>query len=212
MFVPEKTRTTNLLNEDAVRTFLDEIMRQNRLIEAPGILMSIVGQELQQLCAVYAQPLMSNNQSLLSRYTHLHPTDEQIRHAIDRLLLLPAEKGSRTHRFFSPRQWLCVFKVLAFLGVLQTGYGCMAHMEVYVCHLYEGMEAPRVPCRQDDLTKKNISRPFSLDLKGWEQNRESFDMRDYWQMALTFLQFLGNECGTECGSSVASTEASTDVK
>lgn len=207
-----EARKSNLLNEGAVKSILDEIILQNRLMEAPGILMSIVGRELQQLCAAYAQPLMCANQSLLTRYAHLHPDGEQIRHALDRLLSLPAEKGTRKYRFFSPRQWLCVFKVLNFLGNLQDGYGCMAHMEVYIAHLYEGVEAPRVACRQDDLTKKNIARPFSCDLKGWEQNRESFDMRDYWSLALTFLQFLGDECGTECVSSAATSEALTDVK
>lgn len=207
-----EARKSNLLNEGAVKSILDEIILQNRLMEAPGILMSIVGRELQQLCAAYAQPLMGANQSLLARYAHLHPNDEQIRHAFDRLLQLPAEKGTRKYRFFSPRQWLCVFKVLNFLGILQDGYGCMAHMEVYVAHLYEGQKAPRVPCRQDDLTKKNIDRPFSLDLKGWEQNRESHDMRDYWPLALSLLQFLADECGTECVISEAVTEVSADVK
>lgn len=196
----------NLLNEGAVKSILDSIVRQNRLMEAPGILMSIVGQELQQLCAAYAQPLSNAGQSPLARYAHLHPNGEQIRHALDRLLLLPAQKGTRHYRFFSPRQWLCVFKVLNFLGILHDGYGCMAHMQVYVAHLYEGLEAPRVPCRQDDLTKKNISRPFSFDLKGWEQNRESHDMCDYWSLALSFLQFLADECVTECVTSQAVTE------
>lgn len=207
-----EARTYNLLNEGAVKSILDEIARQNRQMEAPGILMSIIGQELQQLCADYAQPLACTSQSLLARYAHLHPNSEQIRHALDRLLMLPAEKGTRKYRFFSPRQWLCVFKVLNFLGILHDGHGCMSHMEVYIAHLYEGQEPPRVPCRQDDLTKKNIMPPFSLDLKGWEQNRESFDMRDYWPIALSLLQFLGDECGNECVSHTAITEVSAEVK
>lgn len=203
---------SNLLNEGAVKSILDEIIRQNRLMEAPGILMSMVGKELQRLCADYANPLASANQSVLTRYAHLRPNDEQIRHALDRLLLLPADKDSRKFRFFSPRQWLAVFKVLTFLGTLKEGYGCMAHMELFISHLYEGHESPRVRCVQDSLTKKNTSRPFSLDLRGWELNRETPDMRDYWPLALAFLQFLGDECVTECVSSKPVTEPITEPK
>lgn len=202
----------HLLNEGAVKSILDEIIRQNRLMEAPAILMTMVGKDLQRICADYANPLVSANQSVLTRYAHLRPNDEQIRRALIRLLDVPATKGTRKHAFFSPRQWLCVFKVLAFLGTLKEGYGCMAHMELFINHLFEDHDAPRVRCVQDSLTKKNITRPFSLDLNGWEQNRETPDMRDYWPLALAFLQFLADECVTECVPSAPVTEAITEPK
>lgn len=201
-----------LLNEGAVKSILDNIVRQNRLMEAPGIIMSIVGKELQQICAAYAQPVQSANQSVLTRYAHLRPDDEQIYRALVRLLEVPADKGTRKYRFFSPRQWLCVFKVLQFVGVLKDAYGCMAHMEVFIGHLFEGHQSPRVRCVQDSLTKKNIDRPFSGTLQQWEQNRESHDMRDYWPLALLFLQFLADECVSDCVTHEAATEVSAKHK
>lgn len=201
-----------LLNEGAVKSILDEIIRQNRLMEAPGILMTLVGKELQQLCAAYAQPVQSASQSVLTRYAHLRPVDEQIHRALVHLLEVPADKGTRLYRFFSPRQWLCVFKVLQFVGVLKADYGCMAHMEVFIGHLFDGHQPPRVRCVQDSLTKKNIERPFSGTLQEWEQSRESHDMRDYWPLALLFLQFLADECVTDCVSHEAVTEVSAKHK
>ena len=201
---------SHLLNEGAVKSFLDEVIRQNRLMEAPGILMTLMGEELQLLCAAYAQPMHSAGQSVLIRYAHLSPNNEQIRCALIRLLSVPADKGTRPYRFFSPRQWLCVFKVLSFLGILQDDYGCMAHMEAFIRHLFEGQPDPRVRCVQDSLTKKNIDRPFSGNLQQWEQNRESRDMHDYWPLALLFLQFLAEECVTDSVSDPTDTEVNAE--
>lgn len=199
-----------LLNREAVVRLLDECARQNRMFEASGLLMQVMGSELRDICREYQAAHQDDHVSMLTRFRGLNPTNEQLRKAITQLMELEPDKGIRPYLFFSPRQWLSIFKVLCFLGIMTEGYGSMATMEAYVRTLFDGHEQPRVRCVQDSLTKKNIEAPFKNNLQHWEQHRNDKPLQDYWPIALRFLQILSNECVTECVSSTAVTEVITE--
>jgi len=199
-----------LLNEEAVKSVLNDLALQNRTLEAPGLLMYLLGQELHQITTSYYTRKAADAVSILPHFAHLRPSDEQIRCALIRLLALPATQGTRKFLFSNARHWLAVFKVLHFLNLFNDDYGCMAHMEVFIRRIFADA-APRIACNQDALTKKNMVKPFKLSLTEWEKQKESKDMRDYWSLALHFLQFLEEECGSENRTSSVTTEVSTEL-
>lgn len=203
---------TNFINAEAVKSLFDQLACQGRLGELPGMLMSLMGKELQDITTRYYATPKAKAVSMLARYAHLRPTDDQLRRAIDRLLMLPSDgSGRREHLFHNSRQWLAVFKVMQFLGIMNGQYGCMATMEHFVRQLYAG-SSPRVGCRQDALTKKNAESPFNRSLSDWEVHQHSTDMQHYWPLCCHLLQFLSEECGNENRTDHSATDVSTDVR
>lgn len=188
------------LNQERVVDFLNVCIRSEKAAEAPGLLMSRIGEELAGVCHRYYQSEPIPCESVLARYANLTPTHGQLLRALQRLLAEPAPAGARPALFHSPRHWLSVYKVLHFLHLIDDGYGCMARMAQRIAQLYGG-EPPAVPCRRDDLAKKNIDKPFCLPLTTWEQKHAAPGMSAYWQIALLFLQFLHEECVSKCVSS-----------
>ena len=171
---------------------LNVCIRNGKTAEAPGILMIRIGEELAAVCAGYYQHAELPTESVLNRYENMRPDDAQLRRALDRLLAVPSRTGDK-RLFHSPRHWLSVYKVFLFLGYVDDAYGCMARMERCIARLYaDGV--PPVPCRRDDLAKKNANRPFNAPLRTWEQKRSAPGMESYWQIALQLLQFLHEEC------------------
>lgn len=187
------------LNREQVVDFLNVCIRHGKTAEAPGMLMARIGEELANVCSEYYHGEAMPEESVLNRFGSLAPTDGQLRRALDRLLAVPSRTDGR-RLFHSPRHWLPVYKVLLFLGYMDDGYGCMARMERCIARLYaDGV--PPVPCRRDDLTKKNMDRPFNAPLRTWEQKRRAPGMESYWQIALRLLQFLHEECVARCVTS-----------
>ncbi|MBR5204774.1 MAG: hypothetical protein IKW32_06125 [Bacteroidaceae bacterium] len=185
------------LNQERVVDFLNVCIRSGKAAEAPGLLMSCIGEELAGVCHRYYQSEQRPAESVLARYANLSPTDGQLRRALQRLLAEPAPEGTRPTLFHSPRHWLSVYKALHFLHMIDDEYGCMARMAQRIAKLY-GDGSPAVPCRRDDLAKKNIDKPFCLPLTAWEQKHASPGLSAYWQIALLFLQFLHEECVSKC--------------
>jgi len=180
------------LDREQVVDFLNVCSRSGKMAEAPGILMIRLGEELVAVCGEYYHGKAMPEESVLDRFECLAPTDGQLRRAIDRLLAVPSRTGDK-RLFHSPRHWLSVYKVFLFLGYVDDAYGCMARMERCIARLYaDGV--PPVPCRRDDLAKKNANRPFNAPLRTWEQKRSAPGMESYWQIALQLLQFLYEEC------------------
>ncbi len=184
------------LDRERVVDFLNVCIRNGRMAEAPGILMIRLGEELAAVCGEYYHGTDLPEESVLNRFERLAPADGQLRRALDRLLAVPSATGGG-RLFHSPRHWLSVYKVFQFLGYMDDAYGCMARMERCIARLYaDGV--PPVVCRRDDLTKKNMDRPFNAPLRTWEQKRRAPGMENYWQIALHLLQFLHEECVTVC--------------
>lgn len=187
------------LNREQVVEFLNVCIRSGKTAEAPGILMIRIGEELADVCGEYYHSEPMPQESVLNRYENLSPDDGQLRRALDRLLAVPSASGGK-RLFHSPRHWLSVYKVFQFLHLMGDEYGCMAHTEQRIARLYPDTPPP-VPCRRDNLTKKNAEKPFNAPLRIWEQKRGASGMETYWQISLHFLQMLHEECVTGCVTS-----------
>ena len=179
--------------------FLNVCIRNGKMAEAPGMLMMHIGEELAAVCGDYFRTADMPQESVLNRFENMHPDDGQLHRALDRLLAAPSASAGKP-LFQAPRHWLSVYKVFQFLGLMDDGYGCMAHMEQRIARLYPHTPPP-VPCRRDNLNKKNAEKPFNAPLRIWEQKRGAGGMETYWQIAILFLQFLHEECVTGCVTS-----------
>lgn len=184
------------LNKEQVVDFLNVCIRRGKSAEAPGILMTRIGEELAAVCGEYYSTTDMPQESVLNRYETLSPGEGQLRRALDRLMAVPSLSGGGGKRLLqAPRHWLSVYKVFQFLRLMNDGYACMARMEQRIAQLYPDTP-PVVPCRRDNLTKKNAEKPFNAPLRTWEQKRGEPGMEIYWQLSLHFLQFLHEECVT----------------
>lgn len=193
-------KETKFLNKEEVVDWLNYLIRHGRMVEAPGIIMANISEEFACLCNEFYFKGNIPRESALGIYENLAPNDAQLRKALDKLMNLEASGGTRVRLFFTPRQWLCVYKVFQFLHLLGDGHGSMAQMERMIARIYQG-DVPRVPCRQDDISKKNTCKPFNTPLRVWEQKREEKGMEFYWQISLYLLQFIKEECVSKCGFS-----------
>ena len=191
---------TKFLNKKAVVDWLDFLVRHGNMSEAPGIAMTDICEEFTKICREYYFNGNHPRKSALMLYEGMSPDDAQLRRALDKLMTLESSIGERCFLFFTPRQWLCVYKVFQFLHLIGDGHGSMAQMERMIARIYQG-EIPRVPCRQDDLQKKNTIKPFNAPLRMWEQKCDAKGMEFYWQISLYLLQFIKEECGNNCGFS-----------
>ena len=192
---------TKFLNKEAVLEWMNFLVRQGDVAEAPGITMVQISEEFTKLCRAFYYKGDIPRESALSIYENLSPDEKQLRRALDRLLDLKMKNvNGPTYWFITPRQWLCVYKVFQFLHLIGDGHGCMAQMERMIAHIYQG-DVPRVPCRQDDISKKNSVKPFNTPLRAWEQKERNTNMEFYWQTAIRLLQFIKEECGNKCGFS-----------
>lgn len=191
---------TKFLNKEAVLDWMNYLVRHHNMAEAPGMTMAIISEEFAKLCREYFGKESMSRESALILYENLSPNDEQLRRALDKLLnLMYSNSEKQGYLFFTPRQWLCVYKVFQFLRLIGDGHGSMAQMERMVARIYQG-DTPRIPCRQDDISKKNTCKPFNASLQIWEQKRRESNMESYWQIALYLLQFIKEECGNKCGN------------
>lgn len=186
-----------LLNREAVINLLDQINLQGMTLDAASLMMCTIGQELHDITTSYYASKSAEPVSILPKYAHLRPTDEQVHRALVRLLDVPANKGKgkRSYMFHTNSQWLAVFKVLNFLKKLDSEYGCMSHMEQYIGRIFNG-QTPRVKCTQGSLNKKNVFM-FAKPLVGWEKQKDTTAMRDFWPVCLKFLQLLEAESITD---------------
>lgn len=192
-----KKNTKFLIKEEVVDR-LNYLIRHGKMVEAPGIIMADICEEFACVCNEFYLKSIIPHESVLGIYENLTPNDAQLRRALDKLMNLESSEGTRVRLFFTPRQWLCVYKVFQFLHLLREGHGSMAQMERMIASIYQG-DAPRVPCRQDDISKKNTCKPFNAPLRVWEQKREEKGMEFYWRISLYLLQFIKEECVSKCG-------------
>lgn len=191
---------TKFLNKEAVFDWMNYLVRHHDMAEAPGMTMAVISEEFAKLCREFYGKGDIPRESVLTIYENLSPNDVQLRRALDKLLNLTYPNSERQgYLFFTPRQWLCVYKVFQFLQLIGDGHGSMAQMERMVTRIY-GQDIPRVPCRQDDISKKNNTKPFNAPLRVWEQKRGNTNLDSYWQTAIHLLQFIKEECGNKCGN------------
>lgn len=188
----------NILNREAVINILNHCANTGILALSSALVMQEVSDELADICMSY-QHGASVEESILARFESLRPTDEQVHDALIRLLDEKKQDGIH-YLFSSSRQYLAVFKVLVFLGIMTTDYGCYANMEAYISRLFANDSSVRLLCKQDALSKKCIGKPYTLPLQKWEALRLSKELKSYWPVAVQFLQFLQEKCGTESGS------------
>lgn len=186
---------TKLLNREAVIRLLDQLNLQGMTLDAASLMMCTIGQELHEITTSYYASKSAEPVSILPKYAHLRPTDEQVHRALVRLLDAPASTGTRSYLFYTNSQWLAVFKVLNHLRILDNEYGCMSRMEQYIRRIFCG-QSTRIKCTQGSLNKKNDS-PFTKPLAEWEKLKDTTVMRDYWPMCLKFLQLLEAESITD---------------
>lgn len=186
----------NILNREAVMGILSQLASEGRMASSPAVIFQMVADELTDICVQFQRSSDYTVTSILDRYAALRPTDAQIRCAL--IALLDAKKNDDTsYLFTTPRQYLAVFKVLVFLGIMNTDYGCYANMETYIAGLFACDAPPRVPCLQEALSKKCIGKPYTLPLSGWEPKRSTKELKNYWPVAVIFLNLLQKESGTQ---------------
>lgn len=189
---------TRFLNKEEVVKCLSCLSCKGDTTVASGIVMAELCEEFTNVCREFYQGGNLPRKSVLPVYEGLCPTDNQLRRALEKLMALESSGGKRPRLFFTPRQWLSVYKVFQFLHYIGNGYGSFAQMERIVVRIYRG-DSPRVPCRQDDIQKKNIGKPFNAPLAVWEEKKDETGMEPYWLIALHLLQFIKEECGSNGG-------------
>lgn len=185
---------TKFLNKETVLDWMNCLVRNGHTAEAPGMAMADICEEFTRICRDFYLDGSVPHESTLAIYQNISPDDTQLRRALDRLMDLVHIESVKGYRFNTPRQWLAVYKVFQFLRLIGNGHGSMAQMERMVARIYQG-DVPRVPCRQDDISKKNTCKPFNASLQVWEQKRMESNMESYWQIALFLLQYIKEECG-----------------
>lgn len=188
----------NILNREHVIDILARCANTGSLSLASALIMQEVADELADICMSYHHGITAE-ESILARFASLRPTDRQVHSALIRLLDVRKQDGNH-YLFSSSRQYLAIFKVLVFLGIMTTDYGCYSRMEAYISLLFAAGTSPRILCNQDALSKKCIGKPYSLPLQNWEKQRCSKELKSYWPVAIQFLQLLLEECGTKSGS------------
>lgn len=188
----------NILNREHVIDILTRCANTGSMALASALIMHEVAKELADICQEYHQGT-TVSECILTRFTSLRPTDEQVHAALIRLFDVKKVDGIH-YLFSSSRQYFAIFKALVFLSVMTPDYGCYARMEAYISRLFASGIAPRIRCNQDALSKKCIGKPYTLPLQDWENQRCSKELKAYWPVAIQFLQILHEECGTESGS------------
>lgn len=191
---------TKFLNKEAVLDYMNWLVHNCHMSVAPGMVMADIGEEFARICRDFYLDGSVPYESTLTIYQNFTPDDAQLRRALDRLMNLTYTESAKCYRFHTPRQWLAVYKVFQFLHLIGNGHGSIAKMERMIARIYQG-DTPRIPCRQDDISKKNTCKPFNASLQVWEQKRRESNMESYWQIALYLLQFIKEECGNKCGFS-----------
>jgi hypothetical protein len=190
---------TKFLNKEAVLDYMNWLVHNGHMSVAPGMVMADIGEEFARICRDFYLDGSVPCESTLTIYQNFTPDDAQLRRALDRLMNLTYIESAKCYRFHTPRQWLAVYKVFQFLHLIGNGHGSIAKMERMIARIYQG-DTPRIPCRQDDISKKNTCKPFNASLQVWEQKRRESNMESYWQIALYLLQFIKEECGNKCGN------------
>jgi hypothetical protein len=191
---------TKFLNKEAVLDYMNWLVHHGHMSVAPGMVMADIGEEFARICRDFYLDGSVPYESTLTIYQNFTPDDAQLRRALDRLMNLTYTESAKSYRFHTPRQWLAVYKVFQFLHLIGNGHGSIAKMERMIARIYQ-RDTPRIPCRQDDISKKNTCKPFNASLQVWEQKRRESNMESYWQIALYLLQFIKEECGNKCGFS-----------
>lgn len=191
---------TKFLNKEAVLDYMNWLVHNGHMSVAPGMVMADIGEEFARICRDFYLDGSVPYESTLTIYQNFTPDDAQLRRALDRLMNLTYTESAKSYRFHTPRQWLAVYKVFQFLHLIGNGHGSIAKMERMIARIYQ-RDTPRIPCRQDDISKKNTCKPFNASLQVWEQKRRESNMESYWQIALYLLQFIKEECGNKCGFS-----------
>ena len=191
---------TKFLNKEAVLDYMNWLVHNGHMSVAPGMVMADIGEEFARICRDFYLDGSVLYESTLTIYQNFTPDDAQLRRALDRLMNLTYTESAKCYRFHTPRQWLAVYKVFQFLHLIGNGHGSIAKMERMIARIYQ-RDTPRIPCRQDDISKKNTCKPFNASLQVWEQKRRESNMESYWQIALYLLQFIKEECGNKCGFS-----------
>jgi len=180
--------------------YMNWLVHNGHMSVAPGMVMADIGEEFARICRDFYLDGSVPCESTLTIYQNFTPDDAQLHRALDRLMNLTYTESAKCYRFHTPRQWLAVYKVFQFLHLIGNGHGSIAKMERMIARIYQG-DTPRIPCRQDDISKKNTCKPFNASLQVWEQKRRESNMESYWQIALYLLQFIKEECGNKCGFS-----------
>ena len=191
---------TRFLNKEEVVKCLAYLGCKGDTAVASGMVMAEICEEFTKISREFYMGGNLPRKSILPVYEGLCPTNKQLRRALDKLMALEASGGKRTLLFFTPRQWLSVYKVFQFLHYVGDGYGSIAQMERVVARIYLG-DSPRVPCRQDDIQKKNTCKPFNAPLAVWEERKDETGMEPYWRICFHLLQFIKEECGSNGGFS-----------
>ena len=191
---------TKFLNKEAVLDYMNWLVHNGHMSVAPGMVMADIGEEFARICRDFYLDGSVPYESTLTIYQNFTPDDAQLRRALDRLMNLTYTESAKSYRFHTPRQWLAVYKVFQFLHLIGNGHGSIAKMERMIARIYQ-RDTPRIPCRQDDISKKNTCKPFNASLQVWEQKRRESNMESYWQISLYLLQFIKEECGNKCGFS-----------
>ena len=191
---------TKFLNKEAVLDYMNWLVHNGHMSVAPGMVMADIGEEFARICRDFYLDGSVPYESTLTIYQNFTPDDAQLHRALDRLMNLTYTESAKSYRFHTPRQWLAVYKVFQFLHLIGNGHGSIAKMERMIARIYQ-RDTPRIPCRQDDISKKNTCKPFNASLQVWEQKRRESNMESYWQIALYLLQFIKEECGNKCGFS-----------
>ena len=191
---------TKFLNKKAVLDYMNWLVHNGHMSVAPGMVMADIGEEFARICRDFYLDGSVPCESALTIHQNFTPDDAQLRRALDKLMNLTYTESAKCYRFHTPRQWLAVYKVFQFLHLIGNGHGSIAKMERMIARIYQG-DTPRIPCRQDDISKKNTCKPFNASLQVWEQKRKESNMESYWQIALYLLQFIKEECGNKCGFS-----------
>lgn len=201
-------KETIFLNEDAIKSMLDEYSRQNKREDAEYEISAKLNEQLHLLIKAYLASKPEQKSSILERYKHLNPNSEQIRTAL--IMLLNKKTDNGKDLFCQKNHWLSVFKVLCFLGIKKEIYACIADIEKYVMNLNLGIDKPFCKSFADALHKKNVES-FHGDLYKWEKAKDQKGMNDFWLISITFLQILEEICETEYQSKTDDTKVNTEA-
>lgn len=118
-------------------------------------------------------------------FTSLHPTHEQIRNALLRLLEMPCPEDGSRKLIYKKSHWLAVMRVLQFLGAVSSNYGARQEFVDYLNQL--------LPDRMLGITAANLKSiesesPFNKMLPDWYGRLYSTRAKYYWRVSIAFLE------------------------